>query len=75
LPELSIGAPALDARFVRVTVDDDGPGIAPCDHARIFALGERGKTAADRSGIGLALMRLILGRAGGRIKMSDSPLG
>ncbi len=62
-------------RTVTIAVDDDGPGIAPRDRERVFALGERGPTAADGSGIGLALVRMILERAGGRVDIQDSPLG
>jgi signal transduction histidine kinase len=70
-----IGAELADARFVRLTVDDDGPGIAAADRERVFALGERGATRAEGSGIGLAFVRLILERAGGRIELEESPLG
>ncbi|HZW53838.1 MAG TPA: HAMP domain-containing sensor histidine kinase, partial [Candidatus Elarobacter sp.] len=70
-----VGADLSDERFVRLTVDDDGPGIAPADRERVFALGERGTTRAEGSGIGLAFVRLMLERVGGRIDLEDSPLG
>jgi signal transduction histidine kinase len=63
------------SRFARLRVDDDGSGIPPADRERIFALGERGTTRADGSGIGLALVRLMLERIGGRVEVGDSPLG
>jgi signal transduction histidine kinase len=66
---------ASGARFVRVLVDDDGPGIAAADRERVFAFGERAATAAKGSGIGLALVRLMLERAGGRVTFEESPLG
>jgi signal transduction histidine kinase len=62
-------------RTVTIAVDDDGPGIPPPERERIFSLGERGATEAGGSGIGLALVRLILERAGGRVDIRDSPLG
>lgn len=70
-----VGVDASDRRFVRLTVDDDGEGIAAADRERIFVLGERAATAAKGAGIGLALARLILERAGGRIELEESPLG
>jgi signal transduction histidine kinase len=67
---------ALDSpRTVTITVDDDGPGIPAPERERLFALGQRGATAADGSGIGLALVRMILERAGGRVDVAESPLG
>jgi signal transduction histidine kinase len=62
-------------RFVRINVDDDGPGIATTDHDRVFALGERAATSAKGTGIGLALVRMMVERAGGRANLEDSPLG
>ena len=62
-------------RTVTLTVDDDGPGIPLHDRERLFVLGQRGATDADGSGIGLALVRMILERAGGRVDVGESPLG
>jgi signal transduction histidine kinase len=64
-----------DERAVRVSVDDDGPGVAADECERVFAFGERGVTDAEGSGIGLALVRLIVERAGGRVQLERSPLG
>ena len=64
-----------DRRFVHITIDDDGPGIATADRERVFGLGERAATTAAGTGIGLALVRLMLERAGGRIDLCESPLG
>ena len=66
---------ADDAAGVTVAVDDDGPGIGPAQIERIFAFGERGATSAEGTGIGLALVRLIVERAGGRVDATASPLG
>ncbi len=70
-----VGVEVIDGCFVRVSVDDDGPGIATADRDRIFAIGERAATGASGSGIGLALVRLMLERAGGRVGLEDSRLG
>jgi signal transduction histidine kinase len=70
-----VTASTNDRRFVRVTIDDDGPGVAPADRERVFTLGERAATPAHGSGIGLAVVRLMLERAGGRVELEESPLG
>ena len=70
-----VGVLLDDSRFVRITVDDDGPGITGADRERLFAVGERGGTHATGSGLGLALVRLMLERAGGRVELERSPLG
>ena len=72
---IAIGADVSDAASACVTIDDDGPGIAPVERERIFTLGARGETMAAGSGIGLALVRLMVERAGGRFDIADSPLG
>jgi signal transduction histidine kinase len=62
---------------VAVTVDDDGPGIAPAERDSIFGLRVRGTSASARpgTGIGLAIVKMIAERAGGGIYVCDSPLG
>jgi len=62
-------------RVVTLTVDDDGPGIPVAERERVFAFGARGATAAAGSGIGLAFVRMILERVGGRVEIGDAPRG
>jgi two-component system phosphate regulon sensor histidine kinase PhoR len=70
-----VGVDLDEPRQARLTVDDDGPGIPAADRERVFTLGERGPTSASGTGIGLALVRLMLERVGGRVHAEDSPLG
>ena len=72
---VEVAAELESPRTVTISVDDDGPGIPAHERDRVFALGERGATEAGGSGIGLALVRLILERAGGRVDVRESPLG
>lgn len=62
---------------VLVRVDDDGPGIAAGERDSIFAMRTRGTHAAERpgTGIGLAIVKMIAERAGGSVRVSDSPFG
>jgi signal transduction histidine kinase len=64
---------------VRLVVDDDGPGIAPADRERVFErftrLDDSRARAQGGSGLGLAVVRAIVSRHHGRIRIEDSPLG
>ncbi len=53
-------------RELRYFVADDGPGIAPEYHERIFGLFQRLSTQQEGTGIGLALVSKIMRAFGGR---------
>jgi signal transduction histidine kinase len=59
----------------RVTVADNGIGIDPRLHDRIFQFFERGSQTegSDGSGIGLAVCKKIIERHGGRISVASEP--
>jgi signal transduction histidine kinase len=59
---------------VRVTVSDNGPGIAESDLERIFEFGVRLDSTTEGSGLGLALARTIVEAHGGELT-ADSTLG
>ena len=69
----------IDGSNLRVTVGDDGPGIAPELRERVFVEGVSTKAAASasahRRGIGLALVRRIVRRRQGRVEIVESPEG
>lgn len=58
---------------VQLWVQDDGPGVAPEDRARIFdrfARGTQGRRMSDGAGLGLAIVRAIAEGHGGRVDLS-----
>src|SRR5436189_376257 len=68
-----------DHRWLTVSVDDDGPGIAPHLREEVFKPFLRLDDAPNRDeggpGLGLAIARDIARSHGGDIMLSDSPLG
>ncbi|WP_394280154.1 ATP-binding protein [Microbacterium sp.] len=61
---------------VRLTVDDNGPGVPEAERDLVFEPLERGSNAeAPGFGIGLATCRRIAHAHGGRIGIERSPLG
>jgi signal transduction histidine kinase len=60
-------------------VRDHGPGVPPGEREGIFALFQRGMAAPQASvsgsGIGLAMVRLLMERMGGSVRVADAPGG
>lgn len=74
-PRIDITARATGDAWT-ITVDDNGPGIAPDLRERAFSLLERGDAdEVPGLGLGLATSRLIVGAHDGRIVLDDAPLG
>jgi signal transduction histidine kinase len=63
-----------DGRTV-ITVDDDGPGLAPAMWEAVLQRGVRADEAAPGSGFGLAIVRDLAELYGGSIALGLSPLG
>jgi signal transduction histidine kinase len=66
---ISIGCDDLNEQFYRFSVQDDGPGIAPEYHERIFIIFQTlvERDALESTGVGLAIVKKIVERQGGRI--------
>ncbi|WP_244519714.1 ATP-binding protein [Aureimonas jatrophae] len=68
-----------DGRWLTVSVEDDGPGIAPEQRDEVFKpfvrLDEARNIDAGGTGLGLAIARDIARSHGGDILLSDSSLG
>jgi signal transduction histidine kinase len=64
---------------VELTVDDDGPGIAPADRDRVFErftrLDDGRARDAGGLGIGLAIVKATVEQHGGTITIDAAPLG
>ncbi|HET7709345.1 MAG TPA: HAMP domain-containing sensor histidine kinase [Sphingomicrobium sp.] len=58
---------------VQAHVSDNGPGIDPADHQRIFERFQRAKTTTDGSGLGLAIARRLARSMGGDILIDSEP--
>ncbi len=70
---VSLAASRTGERFVRVTVDDDGPGIAADRREDAFRPFE--SDSSGGTGLGLSIARDIVRAHGGDIVLEDSPLG
>lgn len=65
--------------FVIITVDDDGPGIAPADRERVFErfvrLDEARSRAEGGTGLGLAIVSEVVAAHAGTVSITDAPSG
>jgi two-component system sensor histidine kinase PhoQ len=60
---------------LRIVVEDDGPGIAAEDRARVIERGARADEHTPGHGLGLAMVRDMADVYGGRLELSASALG
>ena len=58
-----------------MTIDDDGPGIAAEDRARVLQRGGRADEATPGHGLGLAMVHDTVELYGGTLRIGESPLG
>ncbi len=60
-----------DRQFVRLSVRDDGPGIARRDRRRVFGRFQRGASEAPGTGLGLYLVDQVARAHGGRVDLQS----
>jgi signal transduction histidine kinase len=72
-------AARLASGWIEVTVQDEGIGIAPGDHERIFERFVQGETGDRRRfggiGLGLYIVRQLARAQGGEVAASSRPAG
>ncbi len=62
-------------KYCRVTVDDNGPGIADDMKERLFVRFQRGKTKASGRGLGLYLVKSLVESYHGTVRVEDRVQG
>jgi signal transduction histidine kinase len=61
---------------VTVSVNDEGPGLAPAQRAKVFEKFERlGRSGDGGSGLGLYISRRLARAMGGELTVDDAPGG
>jgi two-component system osmolarity sensor histidine kinase EnvZ len=70
---------SADEEWLRIEVDDDGPGIPPAERDNVFRpfyrLGNGRNQDTGNTGLGLAIARDIARSHGGEISLGESPMG
>lgn len=68
-------ADATERRALRITIDDDGPGLAPHLRAAATQRGRRLDETKPGSGLGLSIVADLAAGYGGSLHLDDSPAG
>ncbi len=74
--QLTVGVRDI-GRCYRFSVTDDGPGIPPQDHERVFQAFQtlRPRDQVEGSGMGLAIVKKLLEQQGGRVTLESDGIG
>ena len=72
--DVVVGSSKDETRIV-ITVDDDGPGLAPALWGEVMGRGVRADEAAPGSGFGLAIVRDLAELYGGSVSLGSAPQG
>ncbi len=66
---------SADSTGPAITIEDDGPGIAPAERVRMLERGARLDQRGDGAGLGLAIVQDVLNAYGWRLELAASDLG
>jgi signal transduction histidine kinase len=66
---------AADAAKPAISVEDDGPGIAPAERARVLQRGVRLDERGEGAGLGLSIVQDVLSAYGWQLVLAESELG
>jgi two-component system sensor histidine kinase PhoQ len=72
---VTVDTQASSRNALHLVIDDDGPGIAEADRARVLVRGGRADEATPGHGIGLAMVHDTVALYGGTMQIDASPLG
>lgn len=64
-----------DRTFLRVIIDDDGPGLGAAKRAEVGRRGRRLDESKPGSGLGLSIVHELADLYGGRLELSTAPIG
>lgn len=64
-----------DATFVRLIIDDDGPGLSPEKRAEAGLRGRRLDETKPGTGLGLAIVQDLVSLYGGHFTLDEAPIG
>ena len=62
-------------QVVRLTVDDDGPGLSPAEREQVALRGRRLDETKPGSGLGLSIVVELAALYGGELKLGAAPIG
>jgi signal transduction histidine kinase len=64
-----------ERRFVRIMVDDDGPGLTPSQREQVARRGRRLDETKPGSGLGLSIVTELATLYGGQLTLGTAPIG
>ncbi len=75
LDNIKIHVEKVDSNYIRVSIEDNGPGIDPRDHDRVFELFQSltPNDEVESSGIGLSIVKRTIEQYQGSIELASNP--